>query len=1207
MVMLHAEKSLQREALRLANPRVSYQYSVALSETMTRKKEFVHLQVHSEFSIEDSLLTVDDIVGLAKKDNMSAVAVTDVNNVFALVKFYQAAVKNKVKPIIGAEIEIVSPVESGPDQKPATKTKSQATYRLVLLCQNRQGYLNLSSLITKSYLDGQMHGRPRVHQDWLTVECVEGLIAIEPGSCGYSAVCEVHETSLLSRWFKLFPNRYYFGIHRLATPESRNWEIQLEKLCTQKALPIVALNAVCFADRQAHQAHEVRACIQAGKVLDALERQLYSEGQYWRSQEEMSQLFSDMPEALENSVQIAKRCNLIMSFDKVFLPDFPVEKGTSLATHLTNLSQVGLEARLKDLNINELEAASHQIKTFGKEEYRARLQIELGIIEEMGFAGYFLIVADFIQWAKTNDVAVGPGRGSGAGSLVAYALGITDIDPLPHGLLFERFLNPERVSMPDFDIDFCMINRDRVIAYVKERYGKESVAQISTHGSMAAKASIRDVGRVLAHPYGFVDKIAKLIPNDLGITLPNALKQAPDLAARYKEDSEVKALLDMAMVLEGRVRNVGRHAGGVVIAPGKLTDFCPLYKEEGSAYQSVQFDMGDIEKAGLVKFDFLGLRTLTIIDHTVKAVKKYCQESIDINDLPLNDTKTFQLLQSCKTTAVFQLESRGFQELIGRLLPDCFADIVALVALYRPGPLQSGMVDDFIDRKHGRADVVYLHPCLESILKETYGVIVYQEQVMQIAQIMAGYTLGAADLLRRAMGKKKPEEMAKQRDIFLKGSEKNNIDPKIAEKVFDLMEMFAGYGFNKSHSVAYAMISYQTAYLKAHWLDYFMSSVLSSDMDNTDKVVHYIKDCRSMGLSIQAPCINKSHAFFHVEKRGSIRFGLGAIKGVGEGFALEVEKQRKKHRKFIDMLDFCIHLADAKVNKKVLEALIWSGAMDDVGQSRGVLLASIEMVLSQKDQFCRNKSSGQGDLFSMGESDDTKLDCQYAVGVTPWPLKEKLASEFSVLGMYFSGHPLDPYREEISQLRLSKVAMLKPSSRRMMVKIAGLVGKQRRMTTKAGRLFTLIDIVDDSGSMEVACFDDKNQQLQIALVSHEVVIVEGSLQESKNGGQARFNISSIISLEQHRQAESPTLHVSVDESMLTKTTALELNALLNNQEKGDSRVVIWYISQEARVPLQLVDNHQLIVNEALLTALNQVKGVTSIKTVYQNKTKISGG
>ena len=721
---------------------------------MTTKQQYNHLQIYSEFSIENSLLTVDDIVSLADKNKMQAVALTDIGNVFALVKFYQAAIKKKIKPIIGAELRIIDNIKT--DEAAGSQQDKPLTYRLIVLCQDKQGYTNLSRLITQAFMSGQIHGIPHVNRAWLTPESTQGLIAIEPGYSGFSSRCDIDSVAELQPWLSLFADRYYFGMHRLQTDACMRWEKRLKQLSAQQALPVVALNQVCFEATQDHEAHEVRACIQAGQVLDAREGTLFSPHQYWRSQEEMLQLFSDMPEALQNTIEITKRCNLSLRFDQVFLPDFPVEGGDSLNTHLEKLSFQGLDLRWQQIQslANSQSEKADQHAQFSREDYESRLRTELSIIHQMGFAGYFLIVADFIQWGKNNDVAVGPGRGSGAGSLVAYVLKITDIDPLPHGLLFERFLNPERVSMPDFDVDFCMVNRDRVIAYVREYYGKESVAQISTHGSMAAKAAVRDVGRAMAHPYGFVDKVAKLIPNDLGITLPAALKQSSELSARYKEDDQVKSLLDMAMTLEGRVRNVGRHAGGVVIAPGKLTDFCPLYKEDGSPHQATQFDMGDVEKIGLVKFDFLGLRTLTILDNTVKAVNKnHKDQKLDITNIPLDDAKTFQL-QSCRTTAVFQLESRGFQELIGRLLPDCFADIVALVALYRPGPLQSGMVDDFIDRKHGRAKVVYLHPSIETILQETYGVIVYQEQVMQIAQVMAGYTLGAADLLRRAMGKK---------------------------------------------------------------------------------------------------------------------------------------------------------------------------------------------------------------------------------------------------------------------------------------------------------------------------------------------------------------------------------------------------------------------------------------------------------------------
>ena len=1152
------------------------------------KSGFVHLHVHSEYSISNGLLTIEQMIAKAQQDNMQAVALTDLHNTYASVKFYKKAIAAKIKPVIGVELRIVDDICQEEKKSPHKGRMGiqGVVYKLLVYCQNQQGYLNVCELLTQSYQTGQVHGISYVNRSWLNAENTQGLIAVEPGAEGFCAQTKVASQAALEPWLELFPNRYYLGLHRLSKAETGQWEQQLHKLCREKPLPIVALNAVCFADKSDHQAHEVRVCIQEGQVLEARDGDAYSPLQHWRSQANMQKLFADIPEAIENSVVIAKRCNLHLPIGKVCLPDFPLPDGQNLESYLRSESERGLADRWEKDKI----AADKQAA------YTERLNIELGIIERMGFAGYFLIVADFISWAKKNDIAVGPGRGSGAGSLVAYALRITDIDPLPHGLLFERFLNPERVSMPDFDVDFCMIYRDKVIAYVGDRYGQACVAQIITHGSMAAKASVRDVGRVLAHPYGFVDKLAKLIPNDLGITLEKALIQAPDLQEKYRNEQEVKDLLDMAIALEGTVRNVGRHAGGVVIAPGKLTDFCPLYLEEGSTNQVTQLDMGDVESIGLVKFDFLGLRTLTIIQQTIVSLQKDEKAlSLDIATIPLDDPKTFSLLKQCKTVAVFQLESKGFQELIGRLQPDCFADIVALVALYRPGPLQSGMVDDFIDRKHGRAKVVYLHPCMETILRETYGVIVYQEQVMQIAQAMAGYTLGDADLLRRAMGKKKPEEMAKQRTIFLEGSKKQGVDPDLAGQVFDLMEKFAGYGFNKSHSVAYALISFQTAYLKAHYPDYFMAAVLSSDMDNTDKVVHYSEDCKASGLTMLPPCVGNSLPHFHVEKPGVIRYGLGAIKGVGESMAEQVVQAREKHGTSVDLLHFCVDMDEAKLNKKVLEALITGGALDLLGQERGVLMGSIEKVLAQKDQHMRNCQRGQGDLFGGGVSKVPA--CQYAEALPNWRLQECLAAEKAVLGQYFSGHPLDPYQEEIKQLQCARLDKLRPQGKQA-IHVAGIVTKQRRMTTKGGRMFVLITLMDYTGTFEIACFDDKMTQVQLATTEHEVVVCKGVVQEGRKGGELRFNVQEITSLTKVREARQPTLHIEIHEEDWVESLAENLRVCLSQQRKGTSPIKLWYKQKSTRLQLQLKKNATLFVDEAFIQTLQEIAGVSKVQLVY---------
>ncbi|HKE46707.1 MAG TPA: DNA polymerase III subunit alpha, partial [Rhodanobacteraceae bacterium] len=785
--------------------------------------EFIHLHVHSEYSLTDSTIRVGDLVDACVREGMPAVALTDQSNLFALVKFYKAAEAAGIKPIAGCDLWIAERDERAPPQ------------RLTVLCQNRAGYLNLSRLLSRAYATHRHGENALVHIDWLG-EASEGLIVLagRESDIGRLLIGGRDDAARVrAEWLReRFPDRLYLEATRTHKATEEAFLDGALALGATLDLPLVASNDVRFLHRDDFEAHEARVCIHAGRVLaDPKRPRDYTAEQYLKSPEQMAALFKDLPELALNSVELAKRCNLELSFGKYFLPAFPVPSDHTLASFIRDNARAGLADRLS----KHPPAAG-----FAREDYEKRLEIELDVIVQMGFPGYFLIVADFINWAKQHDIPVGPGRGSGAGSLVAYALGITDLDPLQFDLLFERFLNPERVSMPDFDVDFCMEGRDRVIRYVAEKYGRERVSQIITYGTMAAKAVVRDVGRVLGMSYGYVDRIAKLVPFELGITLDDALTKEPELKRLYESEEEIRNLIDLARSLEGLTRNAGMHAGGVVIAPSVLTDFAPLYCEEGSTSVVTQFDKDDVEAAGLVKFDFLGLRTLTIIDWAVASINRIRasqgEPPLDINAIPMDDAPTYALLKACRTTAVFQLESRGMKDLIRRLQPDCFEDIVALVALFRPGPLQSGMVDDFINRKHGRIEgpIDYLHPDLKPTLLATYGVILYQEQVMQIAQVLAGYTLGGADLLRRAMGKKKPEEMAKQRSIFIDGAVARGVRQQQAAEIFDLMEKFAGYGFNKSHSAAYALLSYQTAYLKAHYPAAFMAAVLSADMDHTD-------------------------------------------------------------------------------------------------------------------------------------------------------------------------------------------------------------------------------------------------------------------------------------------------------------------------------------------------------------------------------------
>ncbi|MEE8542653.1 MAG: DNA polymerase III subunit alpha, partial [Gammaproteobacteria bacterium] len=961
---------------------------------MSPTTRFVHLRVHSEYSLEDSVLSVPALLDEVLQLNMPAVGLADQSNVFAVVKFYREAVKRGIKPIVGADIWIAAAAE---DRDPT---------RLTLLCLHEEGFRNLSRLLTLSYADGRYLGRALVLKEWLEPDKLAGLLALSGGQFGELGRILLGSqpekaTDALRYWRMLFPERFYIELHRVGRPQESVYLSKAVNLAGVERVPVVATNDVRFLTRQDFESHEIRICIQQGRILDEPGRpRQYSEHQYLKSPEEMAYLFRDIPEALANSVEIAKRCNWQLKLGKVFLPEFQLPEGTTADAYLRTQVHEGLRTRLPGLEPSEAV------------RYAERLDLELDVICAMGFEGYFLIVADFISWARTNAIPVGPGRGSGAGSLAAYVLGITDLDPIVHELLFERFLNPERVSMPDFDIDFCIEGRDRVIDYVAQRYGTDRVSQIITFGTMAARAVVRDVGRVLGMPYGYVDRIAKLIPPELGITLGKALADSDELRKAYESEDEVRTLMDLARPLEGLVRNAGTHAGGVVIAPAPLTEFMPLYCEsDGNTL--TQFDKDDVGSIGLVKFDFLGLKTLTIIDRAVKTINRQRRaeklDAIRIAEIPLDDPAAYELLKSGQTTAVFQLESRGMRDLIKRLQPDRFEDLVAILALFRPGPLQSGMVEDFIDRKHGRNrdPIDYFHPTLEPILKATYGVILYQEQVMQIAQVMAGYSLGGADLLRRAMGKKKPEEMAQQRSIFVEGASRKGIDEKKSSYVFDLMEKFAGYGFNKSHSAAYALVAFQTAWLKAHHVEALMSAVLTADMDNTDRLVLLKDDCTQMAIALERPDVNVSAYEFTVGGRHSVTYGLGAIKGVGRGVIENLLREREANGPFRNLFDLCRRVDQHKLNRRVLEALARSGALDGLGANRPTLLNAVPHALRLAERSAHATAAGQAALFAE-QGDDGGLE-RLLTPVRDWNERERLAAERESLGLYLSGHPFDQY------------------------------------------------------------------------------------------------------------------------------------------------------------------------------------------------------
>jgi DNA polymerase-3 subunit alpha len=1146
---------------------------------------FIHLRVHTEYSLIDGLVQMEPLIETAVDFRMPAIAITDQGNLFGIIKFYQAAMSAGVKPVIGADLWIYN------DKDP------KKPFRLSVFCQHNDGYKNLLKLISRSYLEGQYHDKPMVKREWLK-EYADGLLAMsgaQEGDIGLALVAE--DTNLVNEslafWSGLFPERFYIELQRTGRANEETYNQAALLLAEKNRLPIVATNDVRFIAKDDFEAHEARVCIHEGYTLaDPRRPRPYSEQQYLRSPDEMAALFSDIPEALQNTVEIAKRCNVTFTLGKNYLPHFPVPDGTTVDDYLDTVAKDGLNARL---NVT-FDTKADDFSTI-RIPYDERLKREVDVINKMGFAGYFLIVADFTRWARNNDVPVGPGRGSGPGSLVAYALNITDLDPLAHELLFERFLNPERVSMPDFDIDFCVEGRDRVIDYVMRTHGRESVSQIITYGTMAARAVVRDVGRVLGMGYGFVDKMAKLIPFEIGMTLEKALAQEALLRERYEKEDDVRTLLDLARKLEGTTRNVGKHAGGVVIAPGKLTEYTPLYCEPGEPDHLVtQFDKDDVELVGLVKFDFLGLRNLTIIDRAVKninAIRKAINEApLDIHLLPMDDVPTYKLLKACKTTAVFQLESRGMKDLVKRLQPDCFEDIVALVALFRPGPLQSGMVDDFINRKHGRAKVIYPHPKLEPILRPTYGVIVYQEQVMQIAQSLAGYSLGAADMLRRAMGKKKPEEMAMQREIFCKGSVERDVPLETATSIFDLMEKFAGYGFNKSHSASYALIAYQTAWLKAHYPAAYMAAVLSSDMDNTDKVVLFVDECKDLGLKMEAPDINHSDYPFKVIDSHTLAYGLGAVKGAGQAAIESIVAERHSTGPFTDLFDFCKRVDMRKMNKRVLEALIKAGAFDKIGPHRKSIMDSLSVASHNAEQALRNQTLGQHDLFGAANPETPKIEY---VKTQKWSDQVRLLGEKETLGLYLTGHPIHRYLDELKHFTTNRVAELRPTQNKSTT-AAGIISSVRVIQTKRGDRMAVASIEDGSGQIDILCFSETYHLYRELLIKDQLIIIEGEVSIDEFSGGYRMLCREIFSIDQARARHAKYLRIGMPQY---KAEEIEkLAAILEKYRGGHCHVTIDYSREDAAASLKLGDLWRIHPSDHLIETLRDMFVENTVEVVY---------
>ncbi|ELO1773013.1 DNA polymerase III subunit alpha [Vibrio fluvialis] len=1154
--------------------------------------KFIHLRIHSDFSMVDGLSKVPPLVKKVAAMGMPAMALTDFTNLCGLVKFYGTAHGCGIKPIVGADFSVRSD-EFGDELT-----------RITVLAKDNVGYKNLTLLISDAYLRGHVQHQPVIDKEWL-LKYAEGLIILSGGKNGEigRALLKGNQ-ALVEKCVEFyqthFADNFYLELVRTGRADEESYLHFALELAEQAELPVVATNDVVFIDPDQFDAHEIRVAIHDGFTLEDPRRpKNYSPQQYLRSEEEMCELFADIPEALENSVEIAKRCNVTVRLGEYFLPAFPTE-GMAETEYLVKKSLEGLEDRLEFL------FPDPAVRAERRPAYDERLEIELQVINQMGFPGYFLIVMEFIQWSKDNDIPVGPGRGSGAGSLVAYALKITDLDPLEYDLLFERFLNPERVSMPDFDVDFCMDKRDQVIDHVAEMYGRDAVSQIITFGTMAAKAVIRDVGRVLGHPFGFVDRISKMIPPDPGMTLEKAFKAEPALQELYDADEEVKELIDMCRILEGCTRNAGKHAGGVVISPTAITDFAPIYCDSEGHHPVTQFDKNDVEYAGLVKFDFLGLRTLTIIDWALGLInprrEKAGEPPVRIESIPLADPASFRVLQNSETTAVFQLESRGMKELIKRLQPDCFEDIIALVALFRPGPLQSGMVDNFIDRKHGREAISYpdekwQHESLKEILEPTYGIILYQEQVMQIAQVLAGYTLGGADMLRRAMGKKKPEEMAKQREVFQSGAENNGVDGELAMKIFDLVEKFAGYGFNKSHSAAYALVSYQTLWLKTHYPAEFMAAVMTADMDNTEKVVGLVDECMRMGLKVLPPDINSGLYRFNVDDSGAIVYGIGAIKGVGEGPIEVILEARNKGGYFKDLFDFCARIDIKKVNKRVIEKLILAGALDRLGPHRAAMMASLDDAVKAASQHHQAEAFGQADMFGVLTDAPEEVEQKY-IQVPEWPEKVWLEGERETLGLYLTGHPINAYLKELNKYTSCRLNEATPTRRDQSLTVAGLVIAARVMTTKRGNRIGLMTLDDRSGRMEVMLFSDALDRYAELLEKDKILVISGQVSFDDFNGGLKMSAREVMDLGSAREKYARGLSISIEQSQIDEQFFERFSQILEPHRAGTVPVNVYYQRPDARARLTLGTEWRVTPSDTLLDELKQLLGNDQVELEF---------
>jgi len=1119
--------------------------------------KFVHLHLHTQYSLLDGAITIDALLAKAKALDMPAVAITDHGNLFGGIEFFQAAKKKGIKPILGCEIYIQS---DGSRFEKKLRKGHEPYHHLTLLAQDHEGYQNLCKIITSGYLEG-FYYKPRTDKEFLKAHA-KGIIALSGCLSGEMAEAALsggvaRARQVAEEFQTVFGDRFYLEVQGSSLPDQKRLNDVLFDLSKDFSIPMVATNDCHYLNKEDAPMHEALLCIQTGKTLQDEDRMRFSTDEfYMHSPAEMAALFPGRLDVVEASLGIAERCNLELDFKTYYFPKFepPLEhKEKTLDDYLEEKTWKGFEERWAFTKTTLKEEDHAATKT----KYEERIRGELEMIRKMGFSGYFLIVADFINYAKTHDIPVGPGRGSAAGSLVAFSLKITDIDPIPYNLLFERFLNPERVSMPDMDIDFCMNQREKVIQYVQRKYG--NVSQIITFGKMKAKAVIRDVGRVMNMAYKDVDRIAKLVPNTLNITLEDALKAEPQLRDLEAKDPQVKQLLKIGRALEGLTRHASTHAAGIVMSDQPLVNFMPLYKGNNDEIVA-QYDMKAIEKIGLIKFDFLGLKTLTVIDDTLKMIERTRGIKIKINEIPLDDAQVYKDLSTGDTTGIFQLESSGMRELVIKMKPTVFPDLIALVALYRPGPLGSGMVDEFINRKHGKVPVKFELPVLEGILQETYGIIVYQEQVMQIASAMAGFSLGDADILRRIMGKKKADEMTEQRGKFLEGCEARKINPKKAEKIFDLMAKFAEYGFNKSHSAAYAFVSYQTAYLKTHYPTEYTAALLTHDMGNTDKVLQFIQDAREHKIEILPPDINESSSAFTVVGERQIRFGMAAVKNVGEAAIESVIEARKKIGGFKTFGQFCREIDGRKVNRRVVESLVKCGAFDGLGVARARLFAAIENEMEKAARIQREKATGQSGLFNLGGGGEAAGDV--LPEAPEWPQKEKLSFEKESLGFYITGHPLSDFAEELkkrSSLDTEALRNYTPEDSEKTVSIGGIVSALRETVTKKGDRMGFVTLEDLKGTVPVIVFSELYGRTHGLLKTDEPLFVRGVVDVEEENvkiiAREIVRLKDLTAANPIFYADKREVHFHLPEGRITRAQLERLRSLLA-RHRGESAAFV---------------------------------------------------